>query len=120
MQKLPVQHRAAAITDLKPCEPYFGEPIGDRPYQGIAVLHSDPSRGIVSGIWECAPGKLQLAIKSDEFCHVIAGHWILRSTDGTVTEIVPGDSFFFPRGWTGECEIRSTVRKVFTIVKSPG
>lgn len=118
MAALPAQLRALEITELKPCVPYFGEPIGDAPAQGIAVLHSDPSRGIVSGVWECAPGRLRLDIKADEFCHIIKGLWLLRSAEGEVLEVRAGDSFFFPRGWRGECEVREAVRKVFTVVKA--
>ena len=120
MTVLPAQHEALAVTDLKPCEPYFGTPIGERPAQGIAVLHAVPEKGIVSGIWECAPGKLSLDIKADEFCHIVKGHWVITSEAGEVLEVKPGDSFFFPKGWKGECEIRETVRKVFSMVKPVG
>jgi uncharacterized protein len=120
MATLPAQHRALELAELKPCEPYFGEPIGARPAQGIAVLHADAARGIVAGVWECAPGRLRLDIKSDEFCHIIKGHWLLKSAEGEVLEVRAGDSFFFPKGWQGECEVREAVRKVFTVVKSVG
>ena len=117
MEALPVQHRALTFSVVKPCEPYFGEPIGPKPAQTIAVLHSEPSRGIVSGIWECAPGKLAIDMKADEFCHIVKGCWMLKSAEGQVTEVTAGDSFFFPKGWKGECEVKETVRKVFTILK---
>jgi uncharacterized cupin superfamily protein len=120
MSALPAQQRAIEYSDLKPCVPYFGEAVGPAPWQGVAVLHSIPEKGIVAGIWECRPGTLKLDIKADEFCHVIKGHWILTSDDGVVLEIRAGDSFFFPKGWQGHCEIRETVRKVFTTIKAVG
>ena len=68
------------------------------------------------GTWECEPGKLRLEIQLTEFCHLIKGHWILTSDEGEITELRPGDSFVFPKGWKGVSDVVDTVRKVYTFI----
>ena len=116
MLKLSVQKNIKDFSVFEECEPYFGSPVGDKPKQTIAVLQFDEAKGLMSGIWECEPGNLNLDIDVDEFCHIIAGHWVMTDESGEVTEVKAGDSFFFPKGWKGSCEIRETVRKVFSVL----
>lgn len=116
MSKLPVQKNVNSIELVEACEPYFGEPIGERPEQRISVMHFDEAKGLMTGIWECEPGRLKLDLDVDEFCHIVAGHWVMTSDEGEITEVKPGDSFVFPRGWKGSCEVKEKVRKVFTVL----
>jgi len=111
--ELPVQKQAAALTDLEICDS-FGEPIGPLPQQTYKAFHA--SDHYEMGTWECEPGSLRLEIKATEFCHLLKGHWVLTSESGQVTELKPGDSFVFPKGWKGVSEVIDTVRKAYTFI----
>jgi uncharacterized cupin superfamily protein len=117
MSNLYVQKQPLQLTDLEHCDS-FGEPIGDLPKQTAnEFFAAEKESGDVSmGTWECEPGKLQLEVNELEFCHILAGHWILTGEDGTVTELKAGDSFCFPRGWKGVSEVRETVRKAYAMI----
>ena len=114
MTSISIQKAPLKLTDLVH-SPTFGEPIGDLPVQTESCFYNQD--GVIMGTWECEPGKLKLLLSVTEFCHIIKGHWILTSDDGVVTEIKAGDSFAFPKGWSGTSEVVETVRKVFTIIE---
>lgn len=82
---------------------------------GILLARSHPPRRAESGVWVCTPGTWRCELKSDEFCHFLAGHGLYKHDDGDVIEIEPDTVAFFPAGWKGICEIRDTVRKAFLI-----
>lgn len=82
---------------------------------GILLSRSDPPRRAESGIWTCSPGTWRCEVKSDEFCHFVAGSSVYTHDDGEVIEIKPDTLAFFPAGWKGVCEVRETVRKAFMI-----
>tara|TARA_R110001592_G_scaffold295594_2_gene565739 strand:- start:94465 stop:94806 length:342 start_codon:yes stop_codon:yes gene_type:complete len=111
--QLPTQKQPVALTDLAPCDS-FGEPMGALPKQTYKAFHA--TEGYEMGTWECEPGKLRLEIQLTEFCHLIKGHWILTSDEGEITELRPGDSFVFPKGWKGVSDVVDTVRKVYTFI----
>jgi uncharacterized cupin superfamily protein len=71
---------------------------------------------LISGTWECEPGKLELSLDVTEFCHILEGHWVLTSESGQVTEVRAGDSFVFPNGWKGTAEVKEKLRKVYMMV----
>ncbi len=114
MPEISVQHQCATLTDLVDVES-FGTPIGDLPKQTDNSFFAEGS--LTAGTWECEPGKLQLDLEITEFCHLLKGHWVLTSESGQVTEIRAGDSWIFPRGWTGIAEVMETVRKVYMIIE---
>ncbi len=70
------------------------------------------------GIWECTPGTFPGKKEGiHEVVHFIAGDATITDEDGE-HHIGPGVVMAFPDGWSGTWEIRETVRKVFTVVKS--
>ena len=113
MPEISVQRQCASLSDLTLVES-FGTPVGDLPKQTDSGFFEQDN--LVAGTWECEPGKLQLDLDITEFCHLLAGHWILTSESGVVTEIKAGDSWIFPKGWKGLAEVVATVRKVYLIV----
>jgi uncharacterized protein len=82
---------------------------------GILLSRSDPPRRAESGVWTCSPGTWRCDVKSDEFCHFLAGNSLYTHDDGELIEIQSDTLAFFPAGWKGVCEVRETVRKVFLI-----
>jgi len=113
MPEISIQKQPLGLTTLIDTES-FGVPIGDVPKQTDAGFFEEGN--LVAGTWECEPGKLQLDLDVTEFCHLLKGHWILTSESGQITELRPGDSWIFPRGWKGTSEVVETVRKVYLIV----
>ena len=114
MPFLSVQKSPLSLATLELCAS-FGKPIGDLPKQTDACFYQKD--GVLMGTWECEPGKLKLNLDVTEFCHLLKGHWILTNDDGNVTELKAGDSFSFPKGWTGVSEVVDTIRKVYTIIE---
>ena len=114
MPSLSVQKSPLSLTTLELCAS-FGVPIGDLPKQTDACFYQKD--GVLMGTWECEPGKLKLNLEVTEFCHLLKGHWILTDNDGNVTDLKAGDSFSFPKGWTGVSEVVETIRKVYTIIE---
>ena len=82
---------------------------------GILLTRSQPPRRAESGIWTCSPGTWRCEVKSDEFCHFIVGSSLYTHDNGEQIEIKPDTLAFFPAGWSGICEVRETVRKVYMI-----
>ncbi len=113
MPEISVQKQCAGLTNLEASES-FGAPIGDLPKQTNASFFEEGN--LCAGTWECAPGKLALDLDVTEFCHLLQGHWVLTSESGQVTELKPGDSWVFPKGWKGTSEVVETVRKVYMII----
>lgn len=66
-----------------------------------------------AGVWECSPGKYQLERKTDEFCVLLAGHWILSGDNGDNYELKAGDTILLKKGWKGTSHIIKTIRKVY-------
>lgn len=82
---------------------------------GIILSRSDPPRRAESGIWACTPGTWRCEVKSDEYCHFLAGRSVYTHDNGDAIEILPDTLAFFPAGWKGACQVLQTVRKVFLI-----
>ena len=68
-----------------------------------------------SGIWICTPGTWRCRLSSDELCHFIKGRCTYTHDNGEVIEIMADTAAFFPQGWSGQCQIHETVRKVYMI-----
>lgn len=113
MPEISIQKQCAILTDLVDVDS-FGEPVGPLPKQTDSGFFN--VNNLDAGTWECEPGTLKLDLKVTEFCHLLKGHWRLTSESGEVTEIVAGDSWVFPCGWTGEAEVVETVRKVYLMI----
>lgn len=79
------------------------------------LLSRDPDMRAESGIWTCTPGLWRCEVTSDEYCHFLDGSCTYTHDDGDVIEIEPDTLGFFPRGWTGRCNVRRTLRKVYFI-----
>ena len=75
---------------------------------------SSADGSVVTGVWECDAGRFRPDFGAyGELMHVVSGEVECTGDDGTVTTLRPGDSMTFPRGWTGEWDVRSPLRKVY-------
>lgn len=73
-------------------------------------------KGAESGVWECTPGTWRLSIPADELCHFVQGQATYTSDDGDVIEVRPGSLVHFKQGWSGQCQVHSTIRNVYMLI----
>lgn len=64
---------------------------------------------------EAEPGCWKINYTENEFCHILAGHSILRDADGNETDLRPGDDIVIPAGFTGEWQVVETTKKTYVI-----
>ncbi|HSH84543.1 MAG TPA: cupin domain-containing protein [Guyparkeria sp.] len=86
------------------------------PEQVLWNHFQDRSKQMVSGVWDCSPGKwtADYSTKS-EFCHILSGKVILADTAGKSQTFSSGDSFVIPSGFEGTWEVVEPVRKLYVI-----
>lgn len=91
--------------------------LGGSPEQNLFNQYQDPSKQMLSGTWDCTPGKWQADYSAkSEFCYIISGKLILTDEDGVATTFAAGDSFVIPQGFMGTWEIVEKVQKLYVIV----
>ena len=86
--------------------------ISGAPSTKTAVQHAG---GIVTGTWECEPGKWSHEQSGDEYVSLLEGSMILESADGTVEKYSALDSFVIPDGWSGTWEVTEPLKKFFVV-----
>jgi uncharacterized protein len=112
---------SAAASELDELEV---TPIGPRrgateghPIEGIRELSNDGRTSV--GIWECTPGRFPVRRDgSHSFMYVLSGEATVVGSEGDRHELRPGSVLVEPDGWTGEWEIRTTIRKVSVITRT--
>jgi len=87
---------------------------GESKSRGV-LLHKGPDNKPESGFWEVTEGTWRLSIPRDEFCHFIQGEAIYTSDCGDVIHVRSGSCVHFKAGWTGRCEVRSTLRNLYML-----
>lgn len=105
---------AAQVGDLDdwgPCPEATGAPMATRG----KYLWKEDDTDTDSGIWECEAGPSRWVLETHEFMHVLSGSMTITPDGGEPEKIGPGDSIFIPRGWSGNWELHSTLRKVYVI-----
>ena len=91
--------------------------VAGEPYESWRVI-SDDGR-VELGIWEVTPGSFRGETDGIyEQMHFVAGRGTITDADGVVTEVAPGVVMLCPDGWSGVWDVRETVRKTYTIVKT--
>ena len=69
---------------------------------------------VETGVWECDAGRFHADFGDfGEFVHIIGGEVECAGDDGSRFTLRAGDSMTFPRGWTGEWNVRSPLRKLW-------
>jgi uncharacterized protein len=103
-------------AELRPIGPKAGATDGE-PFESALSLYDDGT--VSAGIWECTPGAFPSEKSGiSEFMHFVAGEATITDEDGTEHEIGAGVAMMFPDGWRGTWQVRQTVRKTYTIVRT--
>jgi uncharacterized protein len=83
------------------------------PTASALLLTRSPDGGLLTGVWECTPGRFRWYFACDEVIIVLHGRGRVRI--GEVEHALePGVTVFFPIGTDSEWEIDETLRKYFT------
>jgi uncharacterized cupin superfamily protein len=91
--------------------------LGGSPEQNLFNQYQDQSKQMLSGTWDCTPGKWQADYSAkSEFCYILSGKVVLTDEDGVATTFVAGDSFVIPQGFMGTWEVVEKVQKLYVIV----
>ena len=116
MRKLTIDQTMAATMALEEHEPFArieGGPLGTR---GQTIWKSADG-SVETGVWECDPGRFHADCGAyGELFHVVSGEVVCTPDDGgEVFTLRAGDAATFPRGWTGEWDVRAPLRKVYAL-----
>jgi uncharacterized cupin superfamily protein len=96
---------------LEPWGPRVGHDTGDPQTSGIAFFEG---HGVSVGVWECTPGGWEIVERADtETMLLLAGTVTITPRDGDPVDLVEGDVFVLPRGWSGRWDVTTTVRKLY-------
>ena len=113
----PITDHDALGVQLEVVGPRANATAGD-PVESMLVLHKDER--VEVGIWECTPGSFPSQRDGySEVMSFVSGDATVLDADGTRHEVRPGVVMHVPDGWRGSWEIRSAVRKTYTIVHTP-
>lgn len=106
----------ASTADLAlPAAVPVREPI-DSPVASTATHAVAGPDGLLTGVWECSPGRWRRQVLAREFSHFVAGHCVFIPDEGEPIELRTGDAVLFPANCHGVWDIRETVRKSFVIM----
>lgn len=86
-----------------------------RPLQRTWHHYTSQDQKFFAGIWEAEPGCWRIRYTENEFCRILSGRSVLRDELGGEREVVAGDNFTIPAGFTGEWEVVETTRKIYVI-----
>jgi uncharacterized cupin superfamily protein len=111
-----IDERDALGAQLGVMGPRANATAGD-PVESMLLLHDDGE--VQVGIWECTPGSFPSQRDGiSEVMSFVSGDATVTDADGTAHEVRAGVVMHVPDGWRGAWEIRTTVRKTFTIIRS--
>lgn len=89
------------------------------PRQTAWVQHASDDQRFSAGLWHSEVGQWRIRYTEDEYCRILEGRSILRSDDGRVVAVGPGDEFVIPRGFVGSWEVVEPTLKRF-VIHEPG
>jgi uncharacterized cupin superfamily protein len=109
--------RAIKYADQKPerIEKYSPPEtlVKGNPRQHSTVYFTDPQNRFKTVFWEGEPGAYRLTFPADkhEFFHLVTGKVRVHSADGSVIDLVAGDTCVLPGGFDGVFEIIEAASK---------
>lgn len=94
--------------------PRQGADVGD-PHTRYAELFA--RGGVEAGVWTSTPGGWPIENRPDtEVVMIISGRATITDADGGATDVVAGDVFVLPRGWSGRWDIIEDVEKLYVTI----
>lgn len=98
-------------------------PIDRDVYIGQKIEFNDTHSGDVAvrvGVWESGVAKTYIEdYPFTEFVLMISGRVVLTNEDGTSNELVAGDTFVMPKGWSGIWDVQEAMKKQIVQVGDP-
>ncbi|MEX1107436.1 MAG: cupin domain-containing protein [Dongiaceae bacterium] len=76
-------------------------------------------RAIESGLWVCTPGSWRLSMPGDEICYFLEGRAVYTEHNGDTIDVGPETVVHFPSGWSGRCDVTSTLRNTYMLARTP-
>jgi len=101
------------IDDLGAVDAPLSEPVCT--LKGKAV-ELDGTENLSTGIWECTPGKFRRGVTRGEVMHILSGECTFTPDGEKPLHINAGDTLFMSPNTNGIWDIKSTVRKVYTLL----
>ncbi|HSN06196.1 MAG TPA: cupin domain-containing protein [Candidatus Angelobacter sp.] len=115
LRTMVVAYGDALGGELEPTGPRAGADSGD-PRTSTLVLFE--GHGVSVGVWECTPGGWPIVDRSDtETMMLLRGAVTITPLGGEPVDLVEGDVFVLPRGWSGRWDVTETVRKLFVVAE---
>lgn len=99
-------------------EPEVEKPAGEKVISGdpeFTTWNIEEREGLYAGIWQSTPGAWRVSYDEWEYCRILSGHSILKSSDGTEHVLKAGDSFVIRPGFEGVWEVVETTCKEYVI-----
>ena len=100
----------AKLEDWGPLEEATGEPMNT---SGTTLWSGEGAQE--AGVWECTPGPSRWSLDDNEVVYILSGRMTVTPDGGEPTEVGPGDTAVFPRGWAGTWQIHETIRKLYVL-----
>jgi uncharacterized cupin superfamily protein len=97
--------------ELEPWGPRVGSDSGDPQTSGVSFFEG---HGVSVGVWECTPGGWAILDRpTTETMLLLAGSVTITPVEGEAVDLVEGDVFVLPKGWSGRWDVTETVRKLY-------
>lgn len=99
--------------ELEPWGPRVGFDAGDPQTSGVELFSG---HGVEVGVWECTPGGWAIEDRPDtESMLLLRGRVRITALGQEPVELVEGDAFVLPKGWSGRWDVLETVRKLYVV-----
>lgn len=83
--------------------------------QSVELHYSDPTGQFHAGLWSGGVGAWRVRYTESEFCTLLEGRVRLHDDGGGTVEIVAGQHFVIPAGFSGIWEVIEPAKKTFAV-----
>lgn len=89
-------------------------PIEGDPKMETYIISTSADGTMMSGYWECTPGKYDVKYTAYEYLRVIEGKMIITPKDGDAITVVAGDAVAIEKEFEGTWEVVEKIRKFWS------
>ena len=108
IQRVSRDGTAPGVTRPDPAKVISGDPVH-------STWNLEDRDGLYAGLWQSSPGKWRVNYAEWEYFRILSGYSLLTGTDGSVTQLHPGDSMIIRPGFEGIWEVVQTTLKDYVI-----